>query len=288
MLEPPLRGDPILGEVTSSLAIGDFSRATHLSIKTLRHYHRVGLLEPAEIDRQSGYRRYAIEQIPTAQVIRRFRDLEMPLDGIQAVLSAPDVVRRNELISAHLARMERDLARTQGAVAALRQLLDGPPAASTISHRSVGPEQAVAIVEVVDACDLLPWFEGALGELYATLGAQNVVPVGPSGGVFSNDLFTEERGQATIFVPTPGPVRPLGRVRGAVVPGVDLATILHSGPHTDIDRAYGSLASYVAEHALAIDGPIREYYLVGRHDTADQSAWRTEIGWPIFPTAAPK
>ncbi len=274
--------------MTSSLAIGDFSRATHLSIKTLRHYHRVGLLEPAEIDRQSGYRRYAIEQIPTAQVIRRFRDLDMPLDGIQAVLSAPDVVRRNELISAHLARMERDLARTQGAVAALRQLLDGPPAASTISHRSVGPEQAVAIVEVVDARDLLPWFEGALGELYATLGAQNVVPVGPSGGVFSNDLFTEERGQATIFVPGPGPVRPLGRVRGAVVPGVDLATILHSGPHTDIDRAYGTLASYVAEHALAIDGPIREYYLVGRHDTADQSAWRTEIGWPIFPTAAPK
>ena len=205
--------------MTSSLAIGDFSRATHLSIKTLRHYHRVGLLEPAEIDRQSGYRRYAIEQIPTAQVIRRFRDLDMPLDGIQAVLSAPDVVRRNELISAHLARMERDLARTQGAVAALRQLLDGPPAASTISHRSVGPEQAVAIVEVVDARDLLPWFEGALGELYATLGAQNVVPVGPSGGVFSNDLFTEERGQATIFVPAPGSCPSSGAGSGSGGPG---------------------------------------------------------------------
>jgi DNA-binding transcriptional MerR regulator len=274
--------------VTSSLAIGDFSRATHLSIKTLRYYHRVGLLEPAEIDRQSRYRRYAIGQIPTAQVIRRFRDLDMPLEEIQAVLSAPDVVRRNELISAHLARMERDLARTQGAVAALRQLLDGPPVASSISHKSVGPEEAVAIVEVVDAGDLLPWFEGALGELYATLRAQNVVPAGPSGGVFSNDLFTEERGQSTIFVPTQVPVRPVGRVRGAVVPGVELATILHSGPHTDIDRAYGSLASYVAEHALAIDGPIREYYLVGPHDTAEEPAWRTEIGWPIFPTAAPK
>ncbi len=272
--------------MTSSLAIGDFSRATHLSIKTLRHYHRVGLLEPAEIDRQSGYRRYAIEQIPTAQVIRRFRDLDMPLDEIQAVLSAPDVIRRNELISAHLARMERDLARTQGAVAALRQLLDGPPTTSSISHRSVGPAEAAAIVEVVEVRDLLPWFEGALGELYATLGAQNVVPAGPSGGVFSNELFSEERGQATIFVPTQAPVRSLGRVRGAVVPGVDLATVLHSGPHTDIDRAYGTLAAYVAEHALAIDGPIREYYLVGRHDTLEASAWRTEIGWPIFPTAA--
>ena len=36
--------------MASSLPIGDFSRATHMSIKTLRHYHRVGLLEPADVD----------------------------------------------------------------------------------------------------------------------------------------------------------------------------------------------------------------------------------------------
>ena len=36
-------------DMASSLPIGDFSRATHMSIKTLRHYHRVGLLEPADV-----------------------------------------------------------------------------------------------------------------------------------------------------------------------------------------------------------------------------------------------
>ena len=71
------------------LAIGDFSRATHLSVKTLRHYHRLGLLTPAEVDPDSSYRRYSTEQIPTAQVIRRFRDLDMPLDQIGAVLEHP-------------------------------------------------------------------------------------------------------------------------------------------------------------------------------------------------------
>ena len=40
----------------------------------------------------------------------------------------------------------------------------------------------------------------------------------------------------------------------------------------------------MTDHALQVDGPIREYYLVGRHDTPDESAWRTEIGWPIFST----
>ena len=63
---------------------------THMTVRTLRHYHQVGLLEPAEVDPHTGYRRYTTDQIPTAQVIRRFRDLGMPLEEVQAVLSAPD------------------------------------------------------------------------------------------------------------------------------------------------------------------------------------------------------
>src|SRR5258705_13693190 len=106
--------------------MGNFSGATHLSVKMLRHYHEVGLLEPIEVDLGSGYRRYATEQIVTAQVIRRFRDLDMPLDDIHAVLQAPDVETRNRVIASHLARLESSLARTRERVASLRGLLDRP------------------------------------------------------------------------------------------------------------------------------------------------------------------
>ena len=82
--------------MSASLSIGDFSRATHLSVKTLRHYHRVGLLEPADVDPDTGHRRYTTDQIPVAQVIRRFRALEMPLDDIRAVITTPDVSERND------------------------------------------------------------------------------------------------------------------------------------------------------------------------------------------------
>ena len=70
--------------------MGDFSRATHLSVKTLRHYHQVGLLEPATVNPDTGYRYYSAGQIPTAQVIRRLRDLEMPVADVKAVLAARD------------------------------------------------------------------------------------------------------------------------------------------------------------------------------------------------------
>jgi DNA-binding transcriptional MerR regulator len=272
----------------SSLAIGDFARATHMSVKALRHYHRIGLLEPAGVDPDTGYRRYTTEQIPAAQVIRRFRDLDMPLDEIKTVLAAADVQSRNELIAAHLGRLEDSLGRTQSAVASLRDLLEHPSPAepADVGHRRAAAVPAAAISEVVDVSDALSWYQGALGELYAILAAQGVPSAGPAGGIYANDLFAHDRGQATIFVPRAGPVRPMGRVTSLIVPAAELATTVHPGPHAGIDRAYGSLATYVTHHALAVDGPIREYYLVGPHDTADQSQWRTEIGWPIFQTTA--
>jgi MerR family regulatory protein len=55
-LDSPSGGDHILSDMTASLSIGEYSRATCLSVKTLRHYHEVGLLEPAHVDPSSGYR----------------------------------------------------------------------------------------------------------------------------------------------------------------------------------------------------------------------------------------
>jgi DNA-binding transcriptional MerR regulator/effector-binding domain-containing protein len=274
----------------SSLAIGDFSRATYLSIKTLRHYHRIGLLQPADVDPSTGHRRYATAQIPTAQVIRRFRALDMPLEEIHAVLAAPDLATRNELIAGHLSRLEVTLARTQEATASLRDLLQPPVDAApvAIEHRQVRATTAAAVQEVIDVEDAASWYQGALGELYALLAARRLSPSGPGGGIFGNDLFTHERGEATIYVPCSEPVRPTGRVTPLVVPQAELAIITHVGSHRDIDRAYGTLAAYVADHALGVEGPLREYYVVGGQDTADEALWRTEIGWPIFHTGEPR
>ena len=270
--------------MSSSLAIGDFSRATHLTVKTLRHYHETGLLEPAHIDPQTGYRRYTTEQIPVAQIIRRFRDLDMPLNEIRSVLSAPDVQARNELIAAHLKRLESDLARTQTAVASLRNLLNHPTPTVTIGHRRANQSNVAAISEIVDVKDALSWYLGASGELRAALRAQGIIPTGPAGGIFANALFSHARGQATIFIPCEGTVRAIGRVTPRVVPAIELATLVHEGSYANIDLAYGSLATYVTQHALAVEGPLREYYLVGPQETPEESAWRTEIGWPIFQT----
>jgi len=118
----------------------------------------------------------------------------------------------------------------------------------------------------------------------AVLTAQRKPASGTPGGIYSNAIFSHARGNATVFIPCEGAVRAVGRVTLRVIPAIEMATIVHEGSLANIDLAYGSLATYVAQHALAIEGPLREYYLVGPLDTPDESAWRTEIGWLIFQT----
>jgi len=262
--------------------VGDFSRVTHLSVKTLRHYHQVGLLEPTAVNPDTGYRYYSPDQIPTAQVIRRLRDLEMPVADVKAVLAARDAPARNALIAAHLDRLEAELAQTRVAVESLRNLLQPPEGVTAIEHRSVPATAAAGLTAVVDRTDVLAWWQGALGELRATVRAQGLRATGPSGGVFASELFQRDRGEATVFIPVPGLVRPIGRVTGLVVPAAELAIISHHGPLADADLSYAKLGSYATTHEISIDGPLREYYLRGAEDTPDEAEWRTEIGWPIF------
>ena len=272
--------------MNSRVTIGDFSRASHLSIKTLRHYHDVGLLEPSEVDPGNGYRYYAEDQIPLAQVIRRLRGLEMPVADVKSVLATGDPEARNRLIVAHLDRLEGDLARTRAAVLDLRGLLERPVSARAVEHRTVPPTPAIAIQAMVDKDDLLAWWQGALGELHATLGAQGLEPAGPPAGIYASETFQHNRGHATVFIPTDGTARAVGRVEPLIVPPAELAIMLHRGPLSDIDLTYGELGAHVMRHEISVEGPLREHYPIGFLDTDDQGRWETEIGWPIFRSAS--
>jgi DNA-binding transcriptional MerR regulator len=275
--------------MATMLTIGDFSRMTHLSVKALRHYHDMGVLEPAAVDPFTGYRSYDTSQVGSAQVIRRLRDLGMPLDSIAAVLAAPDLEARNCEIAAHLARMERQLEQTQASVAALRALLTGPAVRPAIELRTIAAVTALAVREVVDAAELNEWGSGAFDALAAALSATGLTAAGPYGGLFHGDFFELERSEVTAFVPVAADaagLEPTGSVRLLQIPAVEAAVAVHEGAFSEIDRTYAAVGEVVAERAIGVNGPIREYYLVSSADTDDAAKHRTEVCWPVFRTGA--
>jgi DNA-binding transcriptional MerR regulator len=263
------------------LSIGDFSRMTQLTVKTLRHYHDVGLVEPHHVDPTTGYRYYSHDQVRTAQVVRRLRGLDMPIPEVRSVLAA-DPDDRNAMISAHLGRLEAQLAETRGAVKALRDILAQPSGTAALEHRSVPAVPSIAVHADVERDDLLDWWQGAITELQDAVKQQNLVATGPPCGMFGFDVFASDRGPVTLFIPVVGDVQPLGRASEFTVPAAELVVVRHLGPHDDVDLAYGALGEYATRHEISVDGPLREYYRRFVWDTDDSSQWETDLCWPIF------
>ncbi|MFG1920653.1 MerR family transcriptional regulator [Cryptosporangium sp. NPDC048952] len=260
------------------LTIGELSRLTHLSVRTLRRYHEASLLEPAVVDQATGYRYYGVDQIPTAQVIHRLRELDVPLGDVRRILQTPDPAVRGGLVAEHLQRLEDELDRTRAAVVSLRRLLEPSPAPIDVELRAEPARTVAAVEAVVRSSDVEAWFAGAMAELQAAVGE---AVAGPPGGNYDNALFEQERGHALVYLPTATPPR-AGRVHPVTLPAAELAVATHVGEHDGVEVTYGELGTWVVQNAMSVAGPVREVYLVGPRDTSDPAAWRTEIGWPVF------
>ncbi|MEU0873245.1 MerR family transcriptional regulator [Nocardia brasiliensis] len=268
--------------MTATVAIGEFARLTYLTVKTLRYYHDIELLAPVSIDTGSGYRRYSIDQVPQAHLIRRLRQLDMPLPEIKAVLDAADEDARNAALRAHLERMEAELARTRDVVASLRSLLT-PRTPLAVEYRSEPAFTALAVAEVVTRTGIGPWCEASFTLLHQTLGAAGLAPDGVDGATYSTEFFADDVGEVVAFVPIPADAEIAlpDRVSRIELPARRFAVARHDGPFDDFDRTYGALGSHVAEHDESLDEPIRERYLVCPESTDDPDTYRTEVCWPI-------
>ena len=193
-----------------TVSVGRFATMTHLSVKTLHHYHHVGyhhvgLLEPAHVDEGTGYRYYSLEQLPTAQLIRRLRDLRMPVSEVRDVLVARNPGERETLIADHIERLEAELAQTTAAVNSLRALLNNAANPQPVYRRTESTSPAMAITATVDPAEIETWWRGSLFEVRAAVRSAGLDQTGPAGGLYDECLFQHEPGRATVFVPVTTP-----------------------------------------------------------------------------------
>jgi DNA-binding transcriptional MerR regulator len=105
-------------------SIGALARQSGLSVSALRFYDAAGILRPARVDPQTGYRWYDAAQVGTARLIASLRRVQMPLADISAVLAVRhDATRAGELLDRHLGRLEDGLSDARRHLAGARELL---------------------------------------------------------------------------------------------------------------------------------------------------------------------
>ncbi len=103
------------------MQINEFAKLTGVSVRTLHYYDEIGLLKPAFIDEQNGYRFYDENSLLRMQEILFYRELDFPLKSIFEILSSPDydkqkaLVEQRKLLELKKERLERIIDALDGA-----------------------------------------------------------------------------------------------------------------------------------------------------------------------------
>lgn len=111
-----MRGDFIM-----KMQIKEFAKLTGVSVRTLHYYDEIGLLKPAFVDAQNGYRFYDENSLLRMQEILFYRELDFPLKSILEILSSPDydkqkaLAEQRKLLELKKERLERIIDALDGA-----------------------------------------------------------------------------------------------------------------------------------------------------------------------------
>jgi MerR family transcriptional regulator, thiopeptide resistance regulator len=172
--------------------VGDLAQTAGLTVRTLHHWDEIGLLAPAERS-VAGHRRYSAQDVARLYRIVTLRRLGLPLEAIGAALEGEDL---RAAVSAHLERVEAELARQRELHRRLTRILDafdqlGGPSTDqiidaievmTMSDRYYTPEQQATLAARAEALgpERIKAYESEWAELLAAFERERTAGTDPA------------------------------------------------------------------------------------------------------------
>ncbi len=262
------------------LRIGEFSRLSQTSVKTLRHYDALGLLRPAHVDGHTGYRYYVAEQIVELGRILHLRTLGFSLHQIREVIRGDSGRLRGMLLEQRreiLRRVRDEHVRLAGVDGWLHRLgRDEGAASHTVTLKRVGPQPIASIrASIARYSDAVEPFE-ELGRHARHDGAA----AGPPAAMWHTCGEGGRPIDCEAYLPLRERRAGNRRVRIYELPPMILASVVHRGDSTACAGAYATARSWIASQGYEISGPTRELYWRGGLD-GDRASDLTEIQYPI-------
>jgi len=266
------------------LSIGVFARRSRLSMKALRLYDRLGLLAPADVDPENGYRRYRENQLATARLIVMLRRLDMPLAQVAEVISAPGP-RGAELLASYWTGFERRVAGQRELVSHLRQTLSGDEdglALPDVMVRDV-TEQLVLTEQRHVAVEQLPGWIGAAMTRLLTSARRHGGVAAPPFVVYYGEINEDSDGPAEACVP-------IGLEHAASADAAMRREPAHREAYVRLRKAqvafpqilsaYEGVARWIGAQGLDVSGAPREVYFTD-FGSAGQADEVCDVAFPI-------
>jgi DNA-binding transcriptional MerR regulator len=280
------------------MPIGVFSTASLVSIKALRRYHEQGLMVPAVVDPTTGYRSYRVSQLVDAQVIKRLRELDLPLRAVEEIVRArdPEVTRR--LIADHEHLMRQRLGDLTRLVDELQQAITQPSLQTPAYIRHEPDQHVLAITELVHDPghdSYAAFLDGAYTRLWTNLQRLGAIPTGPSGALYPPKIEGDAE-VITAFLPIAAPVvldddAITAGIANQLLSGQRCVVLTHRGSYRTIGTSYRQIGAWVVTNAVPADQAVRELYVVSIDETTGKllpdEELVTEIAWPVEPDSVP-
>jgi DNA-binding transcriptional MerR regulator/effector-binding domain-containing protein len=246
-------------------SIGQFSRITGLTIKTIRLYHEKGLLIPKRVDEVTSYRYFDDRNIEQARAISYMRVLMIPLAEIKEILDRftedSDIL---DFLEKHRGAIHIKMEQLNKAALSLDDIIQKEKEAKKMieeSSYSVG-EKAVEEVFVAG----LRWRGkyGDVGTIFSKLGklaGRNIR--GKPMNLYYDGEFKENDADIETCYPVAGNIKKSGDLIIHTLPGGKCVSLIHKGPYENLSRSYAKIMEYIQNKNYETVLPIRERYLKG-------------------------
>lgn len=261
--------------------IGRFSKMTRLSIKALRLYDEIGLLQPAWVDDSSGYRYYEPGQANRAEAIRILRSVDMPLEEIREILDIEDPSQAKAALKRHHDRLVTRLADQQRMLEYLETIIDREKIMPyDIAVEQVPARTVAALRKTTSLKTIGDDIGSGFGALMQFMGASGAQPMGPPFIVYWDIIDEETSGDLEFCVPVAAGLSGSETVEVKTLPAEAVAYTIHHGPYPEISPAYHTLTGWISDHGHEMTGPPREIYL-NDPMVVSEDELLTRVEWPI-------
>jgi DNA-binding transcriptional MerR regulator len=277
-------------------SIGEFARLGGVSVRTLRHYDEIGLLRPATVDPDTGYRGYSATQLGQINRIIALKELGLSLAQVRRLLGGVTLAELRGMLVLRRAQLEHELDQHKnqllGVEARLRSIAreDGMPADDIVA-KTISATGAVVIAGRAPgfgAANIVPVVNQLVAQ-FDQLGIHNRVKEAGPRIIF----YEREHGEdVTVFLALPvtePPAELPAPARYLVLPEIEAAAAVRSGPAASIfPMVYQDLVRWIEEHGYhPVPGPGREVWVHDKDDTADPGPQIFEIQLAFTRSADP-
>jgi DNA-binding transcriptional MerR regulator len=260
--------------------IGEFSKMSKTTVKTLRYYDEIGLLKPEETDKFTSYRLYTTEQLVKLHQIQQFRRIGLSINEIISIMSGSD---SKPILQKRMVELKAELDNGVNQLSRIEFILNGE---KTMNYSATVKELPECIVYSKRMTlpsynayfEVVPVIGEAISKQYPKLKCRTpeyCFVVYLDGEYKETDINIEFCEAVDKMYPD------FDDFKFKKVEAVTAVSVLHKGAYTGISQAYAYIFKWINENGyVAADNP-RESYIDGIWNKENESDWLTEIQIPI-------